>query len=336
MVRSFGFLAALFLCLLLGGFLSGCAMEDERDLCCEDVTIRFRYSKGDRDLFPQYITSLRHFLFDADGKLLRTIDDPQSPKQTLRLGQMPEGAYELVSVANLADASHLNPTTRRELELLLHKPHTGINAGIDDLQANGDPLYWGAISFESVRNERHTYLSDLSNIHCRLIVTVRWEGRQPQGETPFLFVIRGVPQRYSLVRERAHAIEVAPFEQALEPFSRGTHLFPYPYSDPGQLVTHAVEAPYLAGRVRAEFRTLRYTDEVIPYLQIYRSGAPILSKEIHLKEPFRLWKWAVTENIEQVYEIDLTILEDGTVVFNPGGRAKVLDWIDGGTIGMTW
>ncbi len=322
---------SLLVTLTLSLLLSGCSTDDDRDICCEELRIDFRYSRGAKDIFPEHIHSLRHLLFDDAGRFVREIPAVPGNLQRLRISRMEAGHYTLVTLGNVSETTRLSSlisgvSTLEELELHTQHPRS------DGSENDADPLYWGMLSFTVERNKVHRYLCDMSNIHCRLVVTVRWRDTQPSGTDPFTLQIREVPGRYALSDVRSSYEYVAGDRQTpVSSAERVVHRFPFVYED-RTLLIHRKDAPRLAGRVRTELRTLRYTDHRIPLLQVYRNGTPIM-KEIDLAKPFALWGWKVNSNIEQVYEIEVELHDDGTVVVRPAAQTNVLDWVDGGSVG---
>ncbi len=315
--------------LLLSFVLVSCDIDDERDICCESLRIDFRYSKGGADLFPQHIRSMKHYVFDANGQLYTVIEGSKNDLQHLSLGRVPVGVYSLVSLANLGKATLLEPNesqiTKTQFLLKLQ------NLRADNFMANGDLLYWGILNFEAIKNERLRYLCDMSNIHCRMTITLRWKGKVPGGKEPYTFELNGIPAEYNLNIDKAYAIHVAGDKKELVTTnSRVVHSFPK-VEENKNLVNHRKEAPYLAGRVRVKIVSLRYTETRIPKLRIYHKGLPI-TKEMDLAKAFKIWKWETDNNIEQDYKIDVEIQEDGTVIIKPTASVNVKDWIDGGSI----
>ena len=310
--------------------LTACNLDDDGDVCCEGVRIDFRYSKGGGDLFPEFIGSMRHFIFDENGVLINITEGDKTNLQRLSPSFLPAGSYSLVTLGNLGEATDLGEPqigiTRKKdflLRLSALRP--------DGYMANGDRLYWGVLDFVSEPKKRHRYLCDMSNIFCRLTVTVRWRDTQPVGSEPFTLQLRGVPRQYALDNSLAYNILVAGDNAGTaSTATRVVHSFPSVNEDKASLLNHRVEAPRLAGRVRTRFITLRYTDDRIPLFRVYRNNVPVM-KEIDLSKVFKLWKWKVNDNIEQDYEIEIEIRDDGSVVVSTAG-VNVLDWIDGGYV----
>ena len=311
--------------------LASCSTDDDRDECCERIRIDFRYSKGAADVFPKYIKNMRHFLFTDDGRFIREIPAATSHLQHLYIPQIEEGAYQLVTLGNADKATvitDLIPGQTRLSDFLLRTQNPQANVVQDD----SDPIYWGILSFRAERNKDLRYLCDMSNIHCRLTVTVTWMETQPETDN-FILQIREVPSRYRLNPQESTYQYVAGDKTKPETTpDRVVHHFPYVYEEPATLVVHRKEVPRLAGRVKGTFRTLRYTDGRIPYFVLLKADGTAVTKEIHLSEPFALWGWKVSDNIEQEYEIEIYLYDDRMIV-HPAANADVLDWVDGGTVG---
>ena len=76
---------------------------------------------------------------------------------------------------------------------------------------------------------------------------------------------------------------------------------------------------------------MRYTNEVIPVLQLFHDDEPI-TRLVDLKRAFDWWGWYPSTTLVQDYWLQMEIDVDGTVRLNRWGRGRVLDWINGGTI----
>ena len=327
--RMYSFLLPLVAMILL---LSACSTDDYYDICCDDLCIDFRYSRGAKDVFPEYIKNMRHFLFSAEGRFLKEIEADKSHLQHLHIEHIEEGSYKIVTLGNSSAVSHLSALVPKQTNLddfLL----TISNQRSDDKQNDSDPLYWGVCSFLYKRNTTQRYLCDMSNIHCLLTVSVVWKDTQPQADD-FIMQIRGVSGTYNLSPEHSSVQYVLGDNlQSIPTIDRVVHRFPYVYEDISRLVVHRKEVPRLAGRVKATIRSLRYTDTSVPYFQLLNMDGTPAMREIHLLKPFKEWGWKISDNIEQNYEIEIALYDDGKIVVRPGGEANILDWIDGGIVG---
>lgn len=348
--RLLGTLLVLFVTVMTQ---AGCTVTDERDECCEELVLHFRYSKGAIDELPRYIHSMSYFFFDGDGILRQRLDrrEGEGDLSTLRLKRVDAGRYRVIAVGNAVGATRFEGVKTGESRVgdfllsLEHRFTAGSGAagsvpGADSgekrsgAMGDGDPLYYGSRTYEVEPVTRfQEVLVDMSNVHCRFIATIRWHDTQPSDRTtPFRFELEGVPGTY--LQGDAYAIGVSG-EGVLESAPmRVVHRFPRVLSDGGMhpLLTHHKEVPYLAGRVKGEMRTLRYTDELVPRFRVMQGEKEVM-RWLPLARIFRDMKWAVSENIEQVYELEFTLYDDGRIEVRAGGSLQVLDWINGGTIG---
>lgn len=96
-------------CLLLWGLLlpllfGACSFGDEPSPCPYDVRLEYWYSgSGVENMLPRYVSRLRQFIFDGEGRLVSTSvltgDEVSGWKGTL-----PDGTYTVVLWGNLSDA----------------------------------------------------------------------------------------------------------------------------------------------------------------------------------------------------------------------------------------
>ena len=89
--------------LVLLVLFSCCSIDDYRDICCEDVTLDYRYIRQNSDLFSYHIRSMRHFLFDASGLFMYEIPPNETNKQRLILKNLLPGSYTVITVGNMAE-----------------------------------------------------------------------------------------------------------------------------------------------------------------------------------------------------------------------------------------
>lgn len=321
-------LGPLVLCVLL---MSGCNTLDERDICCEEVVIDFRYSRGARDEFPKYIKGMHYYIFDEQGVLLRQAERGSGEElQHFRLTDVPSGKYTVVAVGNARSYTQLSGmevglSTLTQFHLLVNH----MQSDISPFQGDSDPLYYGILHFKVLDSPiEQRFTCDMSNVHCLLMVTVRWKETQPvDRERPFELRLQGVPIGYHLSHSYPIELAVVGGSDLL------VHRFPLLWdTGASKLGNHMQRAPYLAGRVRAELRTLRYYDDWVPTLSIWQGGREVMLP-IRLEKVFKEFRWLVSGNVEQRYEIEVWLYDDGRVEVRPGGKARVLDWVDGGVVG---
>ena len=316
--------------------LQGCSTLDERDECCEEVTLFFRYSKGAQDEFPIFIKRMEYLIFDAQGKLQHHFTKEVGNLQQLKLFQVDAGTYHVVAVGNAGAATQLGIAALKELTLEMVAQVVG-TAGAAGARGDGDPLYYGYLTYEVAPTPLpQSFLCDMSNAHARLIATIRWADSQPKGrDKPYSLELLEVPAWYQLGENYPVIVTTnLSSTSTLSTKEHVVHRFPLvgPSSGAPLLVTHAKEAPYLAGRVRGELRTLRYTDEWIPLFRVTQGGVEVMPP-LPLARIFKELKWAVSQNIEQVYELEFTLYDDGRIEVRAGGQLQVIDWVNGGTVG---
>jgi len=332
--RALRWVAFIFLVglIVLSMALTACNIDDDRDICCDDITIVFRYSKGGEDLFSQHIHAISHYIFNEEQVLTEVIEEPRNLQQ-IKPSHLASGKYTIVSIGNmtrktrLADL-HVGTTTLRQMELYMNTLNS------EGCMENGDRLYFGSREFERIKDRETRYISDMSNIHCLLGVTVKWEDdAAPYKQGDYRMGLREVPAKNLLNVTNDNRVIVAnPLEEQGWESTRTKVVHAFPPAVATDLTSHCLTAPIDAHRkVRGQFITLRYTDDLIPHFRLYRENEAVM-KEIDLSRLFTAWNWAVSSNIEQVYDIEIEIKKDGTVVVTQGLQAGVLDWEDGGTI----
>lgn len=323
----------LLLLSLLSTFLwSGCTTIDERDECCEEVVLHFRYSRGAMDEFPTNIHRMDYFIFDEGERLVYHIAKGEGNLQRLSLRQVDAGRYQVVAIGNATERSAFIPQRTHDMrlsDLLLEVTHQ-LREGV---QGDSDPLYYGIQAYEvkPLPTPQH-FLCDMSNVHCLLVATFRWVDTPPSdGVTPFAVELIDVAKSYHLGTYYKIGVSGRGLLHSSE--ERVVHSFPsllvtaqYP------LIKHQKEALYQAGRVRAELMTLRYTDQQIPMIRLLQGGKEVM-RPLSLAKIFRDFKWAVSDNIEQRYELQFLLYDNGRIEVRGGDQLQVLDWINGGTIG---
>lgn len=333
-LRSLGFL--LLLLLTLG--TTGCDIEDDRDLCCERLTLHYRYVRQDfHDEFRQHIQHMRHFLFDQHGRFVRELPPSQGARQDVRLNRLPLGTYTVVTVANATQTNtQLNELAASWSTLtgfrlaLTHLVGTTPEAG-GAIHGNGDELFWNARTFTAQRKREQRIICDLSNVHCHLYVKVKWN-TVPKVDGDYTMRLTQVPLDYSLSPTPADTIlgrHDEDFRGESTP-SQVVRTFPR-YA--GAFGTHDLTVPLYNLELEGTFTTLRYSDAHIPTLQLFH-GNNAVTKPIDLRRAFLSWNWMPSSQPEQDYKIELTLYDDGRVIVNQWAETSVLDWVDGGSFGL--
>lgn len=298
----------LLLCLMA----TSCSLDDDRDLCCEVNTVRFRYLYKSADRFTEYIGSTRYFLFDGEGRYMEEMAPMECCPARVDISGLEAGSYRLVCVGNLEDYGTPEGYTDEGLK--------AFRLRVDDYFdesgafANGDRLYWGECPFTVVPGTANNFTGEMSNVHCMLRVRVEWE-RLPERENGYRYRLEGIGRGMELHGGHASVIDV--------------HAFPKVEDCTGSVLE---EVPLRRRALEASLYTLRWGKDDIPRFRLYHDGDAV-TKEIDLGDIFRRWGWYPERAPVQEYRIRLLIRTDGSIEVNQGLEADVGDWEDGGTLG---
>ena len=315
---------------------AGCSTADERDLCCDSVTLRYRYVRYGYDEYRDFIFSQRHFLFDSEGLFVREVPTFKAgAPRDLKLSELPAGAYTMVTVGNATEGktalTPLTPGVTRMADFrmgLLAKSLDG------KAFADAEELFWNSRTFDVVPGKLQVYYCDMANVHCHLRVMVQWESLPPAGSDAYTLIQSPLVPEYALETDESLDMPLhgepdpeKPTESGyafvIHRFPRSLFTPPAAVVSPGELRGHDL---YLYGV------TLRYLDDHIPAIQIVHDGTNLFSKPIDLAPIFPKWGWFPSRVPEQIYSIRLYIRDDGFVEVSPWLESEVEDWIDGGTI----
>ncbi len=290
------------LCLLF----SSCSLDDDRDLCCGNMMMEIKYVPYGVEEFSTYIHSLRHFVFDANGRYVNEIA-AGSDLQRLRFS-LPDGDYTMLTLGNadtpLAFKAEDQTLESLEVELSRLTP--------SGRYLNADQLYWGVCDMHVDQSRENRFVTYMNNIHCHLHVKVMWHN-MPSDVGDYRMELRQVPVGYSLCPQRSQVI--------------GDKVIPAPNGD---VATHVQRTPLKSQELRDEFITMRYTRQNIPTYQLW-FGDKAITGPIDLSRAFRTWGWDPEATAVQEYRIQLTIYADGTVEVRPWVDADIEDWQDGGS-----
>ena len=310
---------------LLPTILTGCQLEDDRDMCCPGpLTMHYVYRPDGTDVFSDNILSLRHFLFDAGGIFVREL--PPGEKLNRQPLELNAGTYTMITIGNMTDiTSHDHGSSHLIDQFTLS--HTARNRKRESAYANTDELFWGVKHFavdadgrghdivkegEALSTNRLT--TPMVNIHCHLKVTVEWVGRPPYIGS-YEMELAGVHTQYSLDPGNASLT------------ADGLNV---PAGDKAE--TYSLNVPLRQLGLREEFVTLRYTDTQIPTLRIKYDGHPVVP-DIDLGKAFRTWGWRPSATHVQDYEILLRVINENRVDLLPMVEGSVADWVNGGSFG---
>lgn len=136
MTRIFRILVPVLMMLL--AVTASCIRENTDD-CETPVKIHFLYfGDGAVDIFHDRISSVKLYVYGADGKLVRTAlcsESELAANQGTDL-RLPEGEYQIVCWGNAEDRSHVEAETQN--------PVIGETSWFDGTRCSGiDPLYFG-------------------------------------------------------------------------------------------------------------------------------------------------------------------------------------------------
>lgn len=299
----------------LGLLLSTCSLEDDRDTCCQSIVIKYLYEPYGQDVLEDYITSLRHYLFDAEGRFIAEI--PQGTNLRYQPLSLDNGHYTLISLGNASEhtlCQSVNGEGLKDFQLQVSQPFEQMSGVLD----NGDELYWGIQEFTVDQTLPTRALGDylvetaLNNIHCHLELNIVWHNIPPHvGD--YTLELKNIPSSYWLSPDQTQTVEE----------------FIVPTPADAQAV-HRLRVPLQAQELHGEFITLRYTDDHLPVLKIW-FGDEAITGDIDLSKAFRQWGWSPSNTHVQKYALELEVFGNGNVAVAPQMDASVEDWIQGGT-----
>ncbi len=299
----------------LGLLLTTCSLEDDRDICCRQVVIKYSYQPYGQDVLEDYITTLRHYLFDAEGRFIAEI--PSGSNLRYQPLSLDKGRYTLISLGNASEhtvCTSVNGQGIQDFLLQVNQPFEGRN----DLLDNGDELYWGVQTFTVDPAQPTRALGDylvetaLNNIHCHLTLDIVWHNLPPHvGD--YTLELKNVASSYWLNPDQVDTLDgfIVP---ALADAQAG----------------HRLRVPLQAQTLHGEFITLRYADDQLPVLKIW-FGDEAITGDIDLSQAFRQWGWSPSKTHVQKYALQLEVFGNGNVAVAPQMDASVEDWIQGGT-----
>lgn len=326
--------AHLFLPLLLL-LATACNVVDDRELCCEEVELIYRYVRTDKtgDEYSTFLTSMRHFLYDEEGHFLREVPSLPGRPQRVRLKDLPVGHYTMLTVGNATEERTALQAIQEGQSLGSALLEVTTNEGEEaPFYGDADQLFYNLRQFESVVDKKCTYYCDLSNIHCHLYVKVRWKDHDPiyregayqlrQSHVTVGYHLSETPLTITIKRDSLESTPHSTYKQVIHHFPRGQ----------AELVEYASSDTLFNSRLYYSFVTPRYTNSCYPVLQLFHQGTPV-SGLVDLQKAFEAWGWVPDEDPEQIYKIEMVVDKDGRVELYPWTDVHVLDWEDGGTFG---
>ena len=326
LIRFMGILLLLICSVFLFTF-SACQMIDEKDLCCYNVQLNYRYYRKGKNELSTRIQSFKHFLFNSDSVLVNVYDVSGQATSKLEL-IIPSGDYTIISFANIHTASRMQKfvigqSRMDDLELFID------NLSSEGYQENSERLFFAHRRFRIEKSGIKYYIVDCTHAHNVLTINVKWKKQSPPASSRYIMELTKVPGNYQFPVERFVTIGSLKTDNNEIPEStnnRVVHAIPEPL---GKTVEHRVNGKFKPnGSLEGAFITYRYTNQLIPTFCLYGDNGALM-KEIDLTKFFQQMGWELTLNIEQ--EFDLTMTIDGDNVYV--SSTDIADWEDGGTIG---
>lgn len=304
------------LCLLL----YACSLEDDRDECCLPgwgIFMEYRYMYQGEDVLSQYIHTLDHYLFDADGRFVTML--PPGEQLQFQPLELDVGSYTMVTIGNASERIVLDGHEEEGLDGFLLKVFEqermqAMTDGGADWGFSCSELYAGVGQFTVSDEPSQRFLTQLSNIHCQLDVRVEWKVRPPAVDD-YRITLQNVPCCYNM--------------DSKDFFAVGGHNFPSDVQE--ERSGYETIVPLKSQTLTTSFVTLRYTSSCIPSLRVYL-GSEAITPVLDLTRAFQQWGWNPDRDTVQHYRIRVTILSDGSVSVQPWTEGEVADWMDGGIL----
>ena len=304
-------------------FLTSCTLDPELAVCPYNVWVDYTCSDGQSITSGEFpAAGIRQFVYDSTGLLVG-----EFPGDSCRAGvgtfRLPPGKYNLITWTNtLPDGCtfrNVTPDTSHLPESHLH-PRPRDNAsrhGGDDIPHHlcVGRLYHGNTSFTVPRHGVTRLRVGLMHAHARLNLTVEWaDGVLPaiaRGDGAPVMCVEGIPLGYRFTGG-------SPW---------GDYTLPC-HDDEAGKGTYTVQAGIAGGKVKANFTTLRLTDECRPTVHLTRDGTPLITP-VDLSTYFRTMGIRLTDNIRQEFDLTIQIGKDQTLIF----QTNTSGWEEGGNIG---
>lgn len=149
-------------------------------------------------------------------------------------------------------------------------------------------------------------------------MTVSWQNIPP-GEGEYDIELSNVSTEYSLNPDKAYSLTIKDGVK---------HDFPAFTKLTG---THCNRVGLFDLSLETEFRTFRYFRDRMPAITVLYKGKAI-TNTLDLGRAFKEWGYDVENRPEQIYNIRITILKDGSAVLSQWFDGSVEDWEDGGIV----
>lgn len=304
--------------MILTMLLTGCTFGDEPGICPYTTRLDYWYAGSSTDnLLPVYVDNLRQYLFDAEGKLLSTINlrgDSISSWQA----NLDAGDYTVVLWGNLAEdgSDELQVQTRSEQRLSDMTLSAVTAEAPPAYRGNTSRLYYGYLSFRVEEGKMFRQRVYLSHAHASLHVTVQWMADAPPEGGSYRMRMKGIASDYGFVKG---------WES--EPLSSGSS-YTVPYISTAQISHQTRASMNYDGEVIGEFVTFRYTSGTHQLWSLWRNDERIIG-DLDLNRFFSKKPMNMDQNVEQEFRILVTVYEDKIIV----SEVTDSDWDEGGAIG---
>lgn len=304
--------------MILTMILTGCTFGDEPGVCPYTTRLDYCYAGSSTDnLLPVYVDNLRQYLFDAEGKLLSTINlrgDSISNWQA----NLDAGDYTVVLWGNLAEdgSDELQVQTRSEQRLNDITLSAATAEAPPAYRGNTSRLYYGYLSFRVEEGKMFRQRVHLSHAHASLHVTVQWMADAPPEGGTYRMRMKGIASDYGFVKG---------WES--EPLTSGSS-YTVPYIGTAQISHQTRASMNYDGEVIGEFVTFRYTSGTHQLWSLWRNDERIIG-DLDLYRFFSKKPMNMDQNVEQEFRILVTVYEDKVIV----SEVTNTDWDEGGAIG---
>lgn len=333
MRHSFLHTLVLLPALLLAAIMVGsCTFGDDLTPCPYNVKLEYWYAgSGVENTLPVYVDNLHQYVFDGSGVLVSSAV-LRGDSVTGWEGVLPDGEYTFVLWGNLGDEGKSRETVENEIDngnnnaddgtqinkmnmetMILTSRKDGVPPGYRD---NTDRLYYGITTFSiesGMMQRRRVYLS---HAHASLSVTVTWQTDEKPLEGVYRMRLKGVPSVYGFTGGLEESV----------PSGDGTYTLPRVDRPVTYHETRA--ALNYDNEVIGQFVTFRYTGTTHPIWSLWRNGEQVV-KDLDLYQFFRKLPMDMNTNMEQEFDLLVTIYEDKIIVT----QASAADWDEGGAIG---
>lgn len=305
----------IWILMVLSVLATACSFSDEPPLCPYNARLDYWYSGGgDENELLLRVDHLTQYLYDSHGELLR-VEELRGDSVLHWRADLPPGDYSVVTWGNLgtgAEASVVEegPTALKDMTLSAARPDVP-----PGYRSNTERLYYATKAFTVEAGKVCRERVYVSHAHARLNITVRWLADFPGEGGVYRMRMRGVPAKYGFIRERE-----------IESSSGSVHSVPWISSE--QTWHEAKAAMNYEDEVQGELITYRFENSTHELWSLWRDGERII-KELDLQRFFDTLPMSLDENVEQEFDLIITVWEDKITV----ALASSVDWVEGGAIG---